>query len=49
MIVMARQDVETMISEAFALLHPERQMASDVVKVPLIIEKNDARLARVLN
>jgi LacI family fructose operon transcriptional repressor len=46
-LVMMRQDVETMISEAFASLHPERQTARDVVKVPLIIEKNDARRARV--
>jgi LacI family fructose operon transcriptional repressor len=43
--VMMRQDVETMMEEAFASLDPVRQDARDVVTVPLVVEPNAARPA----
>ena len=44
-VVMMRQDVETMMEEAFASLDPARQAARDVVTVPLVIEPNIVRPA----
>jgi hypothetical protein len=44
-VVMMRQDVETMMAEAFASLDPAGQAARDVVTVPLVIEANVARPA----